>query len=652
MTSDTQTVPLTEIDSWHNLATELLSICDLLLPPPDRTADIWADQERIIPRGKSEPGPYRTDRTPYCRDIMRDAARTDIARGVYVMGVRMGKSYSLQNIIGWMLYDDPNPALYVCPSRDNANGVVHPEIESMIKACERLNAEYEGKRHGSNKLEKKFKNGGVCRLGWAGSPTQLAGFDAMIVVVDELDRVPYNPEGSVLAQAEARANTFGMSGFVLATSTPSTGSVEAYRHEITGIQHWAKAKDKDVGSAIWREWQNGTRHEWAVPCPHCKEYFVPRFELLKWTGDTMQEAMESAALACFNNGCLIEEKHKHWMNANGVYLSPGEYVDEAGQVRGHGVQSPTVSRWVSGLMSPWHTFGQAASKWAKAQASQEPAEIRACINTVFGELYAFVGEKMAWEAVKLCASDYKQGTVPQEAQALYLTVDVQGDRLVYVVRAWDNKLNSWLVDHGELFGPTDEEDVWNELEKLTNRRYSGRAIDMVGIDSGYRTSIVYSFCIRDLSRYRAFKGIGNKTTQLLVEKTVQTKTYFKTKADYFGVKRINAQDGYFKEWVQTHVKRGSTDHKDWHTFSDVSEEYCRQIVNDVQQLLPSGKTVWEEQGDNHYMDCEWMQRAMAEYKRIEHLPDPANEPIEQATPHSARGQKVTSNWANPRGQRW
>jgi len=39
-------------------------------PPPPVTLTEWAEAHRVIPPPASEPGPYRSDRVPYMREIM------------------------------------------------------------------------------------------------------------------------------------------------------------------------------------------------------------------------------------------------------------------------------------------------------------------------------------------------------------------------------------------------------------------------------------------------------------------------------------------------------------------------------------------------------------------------------------------------------
>jgi len=43
----------------------------MLRPPPQLTVSAWAEQHRILgSRASSEPGPWRTSRTPYLRDVV------------------------------------------------------------------------------------------------------------------------------------------------------------------------------------------------------------------------------------------------------------------------------------------------------------------------------------------------------------------------------------------------------------------------------------------------------------------------------------------------------------------------------------------------------------------------------------------------------
>jgi len=79
----------------------------MLRPPPQRTVSEWADQHRMLgTRASSEPGPWRTARTPYLRDVT-DALSAVIParRVVFMKGAQVGAPLAIDTPIptgeGW-----------------------------------------------------------------------------------------------------------------------------------------------------------------------------------------------------------------------------------------------------------------------------------------------------------------------------------------------------------------------------------------------------------------------------------------------------------------------------------------------------------------------------------------------------------------------
>ena len=175
-------------------------------------------------------------------------------------------------------------------------------------------------------------------------------------------------QGSPLELVEARGATYA--DFVVGiTSTPSRGIVEAARDPQSGLDFWQVADAGDLESPIWTLWQSGTRHHWCWPCVHCGQFFVPRFSLLRWPeGATPAEARRAAFIECLNCGGVIEERHKTEMNRRGRYVAPGQTITADGAVSGDPVDVSTMSFWVSGLCSPFVTFGQRAEQHLTAVA--------------------------------------------------------------------------------------------------------------------------------------------------------------------------------------------------------------------------------------------------------------------------------------------
>lgn len=547
-----------------------------------------------------------------------------------------GKTSKAFNVIGQRLDDDPAPVLYIGPTRNNIINVIEPKIDDMLRNCPSLWAKtIKGKAYTKTK---KLVGGVSLRLAWAGSATELAADSACIVLVDEIDRMERNikGEGNVIELADARHNTYP-DGKTIGFSTPTEGNVDTYIHSESGVEHWKLADPEQLPSAIWVLWQEGTRHEWSWPCPECSEYFIPRFKLLTWPeGGTPAQARTKARLACPHCGSAIASRHKDWMNARGVYVAPGQrplpyrktdkgahLADYTGKRKlqrrrnGNGVThvefgdfclpddatSDDATFWVSGLanFSSKKTFGDLASRFLKAARSGEPEKVQGVLNTQLGECFKFGGDAPEWEAVAARKADYSMGDVPAGVRVLVAFVDVQKDRLPYVVRGFGKDLESWAIDVGELWGDTSRDEVWEDLESVLFAEYGGLSIRRMAIDSGYRSDQVYAFCRKWKSRCIPTKGHDQLD-----------KPYYASKVDVDRkgkVKKTSIQLWHFdtdrmKSWVHSRVEAEDGKPGAWHLPGDIPDDYCRQIVGEQRIVKPSGRVTWKKVGRNDFLDCE------------------------------------------------
>lgn len=547
----------------------------------------------------------------------------------------MGKTAGLLNVIGQKLDDDPAPILYIGPTKSNVDGVIEPQLSQMLRAVPSLwQKTVQGRR--AQKLVKRVA-GVTLRLAWAGSPTELASQPAHTVLADEVDRMePIPGEGDPVSLAEARIATYP-DGRLIVTSTPTEGNVTSSKHPQTGVEHWDLAEPDDIASQVWRLMQEGTRYEWAVPCPECNDYFVPRFKLLTWPeGCSAKKALKDARLACGACGVHLSDEHRSSMNARGVYLAPGQRV-ENGVVCGDPPDSETASFWASGLMSPWMTWGQRAAAWIRAAKSGDPDRIRTTLNTAFGELYRVGADAPAWESVRSLCAPYQTGDVPAGAKVITAGVDVQKNRLVYAIRAWGYRSESWLVEAGELWGETEREQVWDELAKLKERTFGGKVIKRLGIDSGYRPgdkwkrpdNMVYAFCRQHHGWAIATKGhdkLSKPLSPSLIDVT------FKGKTIKHGLQLWHIDTDYFKSWVHSRLQWPVDQPGAWHLPEDVTDDYCQQVTAEARTVKPSGQVAWVRvRKDNHYLDCEAINVAVAHSLGVHRAREPAAKKDESET---------------------
>lgn len=579
--------------------------------PPPRTADEWARDKRIMPPSAPIPGPFNPDANPYMRPVAWAFAQPCFSRVTFVMGTQMGKSVTMENIIGHRLDEDPTPCLYVAPTRPLIDGTVEPKFMAMFTECESLAKKYEAR---STKMV-KWLGGTKFRFAWAGSPTELAADSAGLVMVDEVDRIVNTGEGDTTEIIEARGDAYADSKIGY-TATPTHGKVDRRKDERTGLWHWVVADPKKVGSKVWQLWQSGTRHEWAVPCPECRDYFVPWSELLWWPGKgtedecTPDEAFRHARLVCPCCGSMIEDKWRPWMNARGVPVAPGESVSKAGAIQGTADTAGFThySIWVSGLCSfaVKKSYGFLAKKLLAALDGGDPAKLLAVYNTGFGECYAEAGDAPSWEEIRRQCYGYapRQLLLPDPVR-IFCTIDVQKSRLVYVVRAWYAGMGSLLLEHGELWGETDQDAVWDQLSELIDTEYDGHGIGQTGIDIGYRDDQVYGFIHEHPGRAIALRG-RDKLDKPFRKEMVEVDRRGKTRKR--GDARWAFDSPLAKRWV--HSRFGRPDNRGgwWLLHQQVTDSYCKELVGE-EWRESEGRFV--QVGENHYLDCEAMQYVMA-----------------------------------------
>jgi hypothetical protein len=120
-----------------------------------------------------------------------------------------------------------------------------------------------------------------------------------------------------------------------------------------------------------------------------------------------------------------------------------------------------------------------------ARASADPETIQGAVNKL-GECYAAVPlNAPKVETIKAKRQPYRLGEVPREVMRLVAGVDVGKNDLWYVIRGFGARGASWLVERGRLLGPTDGEDIWDDLADAADLdQYGGMHVQKAMVDSG------------------------------------------------------------------------------------------------------------------------------------------------------------------------
>jgi len=600
------------------------------------TPSEWGAKFREYPETSGVPGPRDPELTRYVIPFCDEVHKRVYKRCALVISGQSGKSEALLDIIGQRLYNSPVPILYTGPTRNFLIEQWEPRIDELLTGTPLRNLISTTKR--STKT-KKVISGVNLRLAHGGSSSALKSDPFGMCVTDEADELLANVKGAgdPISLIDVRGDTYA--DFVHAiVSTPSKGTSDTEIDELTGLEFWVRSEDNVIESKVWQVFETGTMHHWAWPCPHCNEFFVPRFKCLSWEkpkderGNDMKSdpmlAHKTAHLVCPKNGCIIHDESKEWMNNRAVAIAKGQWVTKDGQVEGDPPDTWTFSLWVSGLCSPFVSWNERAARYVEAVRSGDQEQVKTVINGGFAELYApGGGEVPEASEIKELRVGYQTNDIPEGVRILLATVDVQKDRLVYVVRGWGVKGTSWLIRAAELYGDTAQDDVWLSLDHLLEETWDGIPIRFALVDSGYRPGKkelvphhrVYEFAKRYPNRVRAVRGASNVMRKPIltnkIDITLKGKDFKK------GLTLSTLDTDFFKSWVHERI-RWESEIGAWNLPIDVTDDYCRQIVSEARLKTPSGKVRWVQRSkENHFLDCESMQAAGAMMLNLFNLPD-------------------------------
>lgn len=448
-------------------------------PDPDLWIDQWADEYMQIPQGNgAEHGKYKTERTPFAREVMRVLSPAHPAKRV----VAMVASQLLKTQVGlnWLsasVHQAPGNMLVLLPSLNLAkrvSGRISKTIDAIPELRERVAPVRS--RDSRNTIDTKEFRGGTMHITTAGSAANLAEIAARYVYGDEIDRweVSVDQEGDPVELAETRTSTYGRNAKIYYTSSPTI----------------------DKASRIDTLFKQGDQRHFYVACPHCAVYQTLQWESLWWEAD-----FSRAAYLCKDCGERIEESSKTRMLAGGVWRAHGPGDGE------------TVSFTLSALYAPlgWVSWASLAKQYAKARDAYDkgdPEPMQVFYNTRLARCWDDIKERTTPEELRERAESYQLRTVPDQVIVLTAAVDTQDNRLEVEIIGWGEGMERWVLDYQVIYGDPATSAPWDELDTILQtplRRSNGRnmSIRATAVDSGgHHTQEVYEF-----TRQRRYRGV-------------------------------------------------------------------------------------------------------------------------------------------------
>jgi phage terminase large subunit GpA-like protein len=452
----------------------------IVAPPPILKVSEWADKyRRLSTESSAEPGQWRTDRSPYMREIMDSISAEEVETVVMMTSAQVGKTEFELNVIGYHVHQDPSPIMLVQPTLDLAEAFSKDRLAPMLRDSPALRGRVrDNAKDGGNTIRYKSFPGGYVTLAGANSPASLAGRPIRIVLCDEVDRYPASAgtEGDPVELVTKRTTTFFNRKRVL-VSTPT----------IKGA------------SRIEEFYLESTMEQWHLPCPSCSDGQPLSWPQVKFKYDVKTKKCIDVHMACKFCGTLHTERE--WKAGTGKWVARGENR----KVRGFHLNE---------LASPWKRWVEIVEDF-KAAERGGPEKLKVFINTSLGETWEERGSGIDSDDLIKRREQY-QAEVPNDVLLITCGVDVQDNRLEYEVVGWGIGSESWGIRYGIIMGDPGQSHVWSMLDDLVINnvftREDGQKMQVMttAIDSGgHFTKKVYAYCkAREFKRVWAIKGKG------------------------------------------------------------------------------------------------------------------------------------------------
>jgi len=566
-----------------------------LKPDPLLTVSDWADEHRVLSKkASSEPGRWRTSRTPYLREIMDALSVTSpIKRVIFMKGSQVGGSECGNNWIGYIIHHAPGPIMSVQPTVELAKRNSRQRIGPLISECPALKdkvSEVKSRDSSNTVLFKEFE-GGLLVMTGANSAVGLRSLPARYLFLDEVDAYPFDVdgEGDPVKLAVARQRTFSKKK-EFHVSTPT----------IQGM------------SRIEKSYQESDQRRFFVPCPECNQEQWLKWSQVKWE----KENPLGAWYECEHCQRKIENWEKTKMLARGRWIPTNEnHTDKT-----------TVGFHLSSLYSPhgWISWGELAKEWVEAQGKREA--LKTFVNTVLGETWAEKGDAPEWKRLYERREKYEINKIPSGVLFLTAGADVQKDRIEVEIVGWGRDKISWSIDYRVFPGDTSslESESWQNLARLVSETWEGDEgiqlpLSRLAVDSGFNTQVVYSW-VRQFMVTRVIAVKGNEGQQSLIAQPRSVDVTSRGKTLRRGLKvfqvGVDAAKSELYGWLK--LSGPGEDELAPHGFChfpEYSEEYFKQLTAEqltIKIIRGFKRYQWEKKRErNEALDCRVYARAAA-----------------------------------------
>ena len=583
----------------------------------------WAPEYRVLGAHSAIKGGYRLEMVPFFAWLMDKIQDPNIRTVVVCKPAQIGGTDFALCVIGYYAHQEGALCMCVLADQRTSEYVSSKKLKVMLESSEAMAALINHDCYTKDEME--LLNGAYITIGWASSVSTMGTRPIRIMYFDEIDQPGYSVIDSISLGRE-RSNTFPDRKHLL-TSTPTT----------------------EAGNIIRELESCDLVYDWHVPCPHCGQYQILRWNkehcyglkdglyraedgtmhpvgMVIWEGGTSasnQQIMETARYQCGKCGELWTTAQKNEAVRQGRGIPR---TDHTGWERKIGMHVNRIYSLFDGgrleeiVMEFIHSRRVPEHERAKA--------LQGFINSSLAEPWVQIVTTTTDTSVLAARCALSAMTAPAETVALTCGIDSQKHGFWFAVRAWARNYTSWLIHYGQLAD-------FDELEQLLfGSTYPvdgdpGRllhiwraAIDTGGGSQGadgYNiTENVYHW-VRKVGTGRSCRVFACKGSSAPLGDAVAR---FGKAKDWApsgkplpgGLQLVMVDSSQAKDMVHTRLANAvSLDGLQAFLHAETDQIYLRHITAEEKRRDRRGNVGWVQlRRDNHLLDAEGLAMALAE----------------------------------------
>jgi phage terminase large subunit GpA-like protein len=483
--------------------------------PKPRLVWQWAEANRRIERSETaRPGRYRVATAPYQKEPQESFTDPAVQTTVLYWAKRLGKTEIMSNLHGATIDENPRNVLHVMPTLASIAKWSKQFLSKMIQSTPALKDKVSPARSrdsGNTIMSKEFPGGAISGIG-SNSPSGFRQVQAPVVTCDEVDAMDDGPEGDPVFLGFGRAENYEDSVQVVA----STATRIVPKPKRAAGEEESKRGDS-TGSRIHDWWLKSDQRKWFAKCPDCRARHVLDWANVKWPKEKLADGAwehlpEQAYYEC-------PDCRSHWDDAKRVAaVCAGEWraTEPFKGVRGYWLNGlNTTFSPKKGYKSKLHQF---ASEYLDALQSGEAA-FTVWKNTFLCQPIEVKAEAVDPKPLLERRENYTPQTLPNGCVLVTVAVDVQGDRLEFDAVGHGADEETWALEHRQLKGDPERDEVWRTLTGLVHRTYQRLdglelKVSCVAVDLGFKPKRVRAW-MKSCGMPRVYGVFGTSSAKQL-----------------------------------------------------------------------------------------------------------------------------------------